>query len=713
MSEVETAFRAAVALQRAGEDAQAEAIWRRLLAHHPGLVNARDNLCLSLLAQGKYEEGFPLYDVRFERPQGRVAKPGLSFPEWRGQPLEGRSILVWFEQGLGDQIMHARFARALADRGARVSMLVEPPLVRLFRHLPVEVIEASGQVKIPRHDYWVMAGSLPGRLGVTLQTLPAAPYLPGRDGGEGVGIMVRGRQTPDPGRSLPDEAAEALLALPGARSLAPEATGAKDLQDTADIIAGLSLVITIDTAVAHLAGAMGKPTWLLLPYLADWRWLRGRADSPWYPSMTLFRQPAPGDWDPVIREVVARAPAAATPKRQITQANILQSFHEAMRLQDGGDFAAAADLWAPITAAAPQSAEAHANYGSALLELFRFEEAERELRRAVALKPDAPWAHLGLARFLNAVGRWTEAEAPYRRALAGPQDTPSLRTEVAKLLLGLGKFEEGWPLYESRIGAPGQNAEPLDLPNRWNGEPLTGRSLVIWPEQGFGDQIQFARFAPLLRDQGARVTLVAPPELTALFSTLGVEVVEQSAETTFPQPDYWTLPLSIPGKLGMRPETIPGARYLTAPEDRRRKWADYAPKGAVGIVWKGRGTHSNDANRSLPTKGALAPLGSLGRPIVDLTEPLGDFADVAAVIEQLDVLVTVDTALAHLAGALGRPAFLLLPFYRADWRWMQCKSETPWYHSIKLVRQAQPGTWSTEVRTILSCCQRGEWPSPS
>lgn len=692
MSEVETAFRAAVALQRAGEDARAEAIWRRLLADHPALVDARDNLCLTLLAQGKYEEGFPLYEVRFERPRGRIARPSLSFPEWRGEPLEGRSILIWFEQGLGDQIMHARFARALVDRGARVSMLVEPPLARLFRHLPVEVIEASGQVKIPRHDYWVMSGSIAGRIGVTLRTLPAAPYLPGRQGGQGVGVMVHGRQTLKAGLALPDAAARSLLALPGARSLAPEDTGATDLQDTADIIAGLSLVITTDTAVAHLAGAMGKPTWVLLPYLADWRWLRGRSDNPWYPSMTLFRQPSPGDWEPVVRDVLARAPAVATPRRQITQANILESFHEAMRLQDAGEFAAAADLWEVITAAAPQSAEAHANYGSALLELFRFEHSERELRRAIALRPDAPWAQLALARYLNAVGRWGEAEAPYRRALVGPQDTPSLRTEVAKLLLGLGKFEEGWPLYESRIGTPGQNAEPLQLPNRWNGEPLAGRSLVIWPEQGFGDQIQFARFAPVLRDQGARVTLVAPPELTALFATLGVEVVEQSAETTFPQPDYWTLPLSIPGKLGVTPETIPAAPYLSVPADRRRKWAGYAPQGALGVVWKGRPTPN--PHRSMPSKDALAPLEALGRPLVDLTEPLGDFADTAAVLEQLDALITVDTAIAHLAGAMGKPTFLLLPYLRSDWRWMQGRGDSPWYPSVQVFRQERHGDWA-------------------
>jgi hypothetical protein len=270
-----------------------------MLAERPELADVQANLALALLGAGQYAEGFLLYDLRFTRREGRVAKPALTFPEWRGEPLAARSILVWMEQGYGDQIMFARFAGELARRGARVSILAPPPLARLFASLPADVIVAEGKVTIPPHDFWVMPGSIPGRLGTTLETLPNAPYLPGRDGGEGTGLVWRGdpRHPTNAARSLPGDLAAELLALPGVRSLHPEDTGARDFQDTAAIVAGLERVVSVCTSVAHLAGAMGKPTWvLLMAENCDWRWMEGRSDSPWYPSSTLFRQPRAGDW---------------------------------------------------------------------------------------------------------------------------------------------------------------------------------------------------------------------------------------------------------------------------------------------------------------------------------------------------------------------------------------------------------------------------------
>lgn len=318
---VEARFREAVALQRRGNYAAAVPIYEEILRSRPDLAIAQENLALALLGCGDYGRGFPLYDLRFTRTAGRVPRPTLSFPEWQGEPLAGKSILIWTEQGYGDQIMFARFAPELAARGAQVSILVPPALARLFAELPARILVAEGQVSIPRHDFWIMPGSIPGRLGTTQESLPAAPYLratadsPGRGeiSGQGFGLAWRGdpKHHNDQARSLPDAMAARLLAA-GARSLHPEDTGARDFADTAEIIASLSTVIAVDTSVAHLAGAMGKPVWVLLPVEnGDWRWMSERTDSPWYPSARLFRQPKAGDWEPVIAAVLARiAPAA-------------------------------------------------------------------------------------------------------------------------------------------------------------------------------------------------------------------------------------------------------------------------------------------------------------------------------------------------------------------------------------------------------------------
>jgi len=282
------------------------ALDRGILDRSPGLAIAEENLCLALLGAGDLAEGFRRYDIRFARTQGRVAKPALSFPEWRGEPLQGRSILVWSEQGFGDQIMFARFVPVLRAMGAEVSLLTPPPLLRLFAELPAQLIEAAGEVRIPRHDFWIMPGSIPGRLGVDEATLPRSPYLPCRDGGEGVGVAWRGdpRHPTNAQRSLPTEHREALLDLPAAASLLPEDSGARDFAETAAMIRDLALVITVDTSIAHLAGAMGKPTWILLSgENCCWRWQADRTDSPWYPSARLFRQASPGDWGAVMYAV--------------------------------------------------------------------------------------------------------------------------------------------------------------------------------------------------------------------------------------------------------------------------------------------------------------------------------------------------------------------------------------------------------------------------
>jgi tetratricopeptide (TPR) repeat protein len=282
---------------------------------HPLIKSALAELGAALLAEGRYADGWPLIENRVGLRPDLIPPCAASYPEWRGEPLDGKSILVWVEQGLGDQIMFARFASQLADRGARVTLCCNPLLTTLFGSLrgvdAVIPIPIGGSVRVPHHDVWTRYFSIPGQLGITLETLPAAHYLraPVREiasqtpGGR-LGIFWKPSQTgaTAAAKTLPDPLARELLELGGV-SLHPEDTGAHDFAETAAIVDRLDLVITVDTAVAHLAGAMGKPVWTLLPHRADWRWLKDREDSPWYPSARLFRQPAPGDWGSVVSQV--------------------------------------------------------------------------------------------------------------------------------------------------------------------------------------------------------------------------------------------------------------------------------------------------------------------------------------------------------------------------------------------------------------------------
>jgi len=297
--------------QLGGQPARAEPAFREALAafDHPRL---RASLGLSLLAQGRLAEGFAHYDAWRDIPDCETKPaPGLAAPLWSGEDLAGKNVLIWGEEGFGDQIMYARFAPLLREAGAEVIWLCDPALTRLLHEgLGVPAVTGKGKLRIEGLDYLAPSSRLPVVFMQRLAAPPAAPYLapppPNRAPGLTLGVVARGnpKHDNDHHRSLTAEAAAELMALPGAVSLAPDDTGARDFWDTAGIIMGLDLVISVDTSVAHLAGALGKPVWLLLPAIGcDWRWGLSGTSTPWYPSMRLFRQAAPGDWAGVLAQV--------------------------------------------------------------------------------------------------------------------------------------------------------------------------------------------------------------------------------------------------------------------------------------------------------------------------------------------------------------------------------------------------------------------------
>ena len=311
-----------------GHDKEAESALRQALRLAPPAWRSRGGceyvLGQCLLASGRYTpEAWRALDGRHSKQSLPVPTPAgaVTTPEWRGEDLRGRHLQIWPEQGLGDEIQFARFAPWLAASGARVTLICRSPLASLFESMGVEVCSLDHVIAAgaPAADFWVMIWGIPARAGVTLENLPSAPYLTTkttRSVAGRVGVVTRGSPTHpnDARRSLPAELASELLMLPGAVSLHPEDTGARDFLETAEIVAGLDLVITVDTSVAHLAGAMGKPVWIMLPAIeTDWRWMRERTDSPWYPSATLYRQAEAGDWRSVIERVKADLESLGSP----------------------------------------------------------------------------------------------------------------------------------------------------------------------------------------------------------------------------------------------------------------------------------------------------------------------------------------------------------------------------------------------------------------
>jgi len=307
-------------------------LFDRALSLEPEHTDAHWNRGLARLLMGSLPDGFADYEYRWRLPEFSARHQDLAV--WAGEDLRGRSILVHSEQGFGDTLQLIRFATHLVKRGAEVYLETHQSLVRLLEGVEsLSGVVARGETT-PQADFQIPIMSLPHLLGITLETIPAdIPYIPlcpatsvnlGKHGNLNVGFVWGGRSTHknDANRSIPLETFTPLFDLPGLtwvslqvddrhedaetlklplRDLRPQIT---DFADTATAIAGLDLVIAVDTAVAHLAGALGKEVWIMLPFAPDWRWLLEREDSPWYPSARLFRQPAPGDWASVVGQVL-------------------------------------------------------------------------------------------------------------------------------------------------------------------------------------------------------------------------------------------------------------------------------------------------------------------------------------------------------------------------------------------------------------------------
>lgn len=331
----------------------------------------------------------------------------------------------------------------------------------------------------------------------------------------------------------------------------------------------------------------------------------------------------------------------------------------------------------------------------------RLDLAEDLCRRAIRTDPASMEANHQLGRILELRGRLDEAEAPYRRVLEGSPGAPSTATALGQLLLSRGLYDEGFALFEGRFGVTPERAKPnLPYPE-WRGEDVAGKRLLIWIEQGFGDQIQFARFAPILKARGADVTLLCLQPLERLFAaSLGVRVVATSGRVEFPDPDYWVMACSLAWRLGVGPHDIPAEPYLRAP----LPGPALPPGFKVGLMTAGNPTHANDANRSLPAAQAER-LKAMAATAIDLSPAstgARDFAETAALIAQLDLVVSVDTSVAHLAGAMGKPCWVLLPEIGVDWRWFRARTDSPWYPTARLYRQSASGDWGEVVDRVLA-----------
>jgi tetratricopeptide (TPR) repeat protein len=403
-------------------------------------------------------------------------------------------------------------------------------------------------------------------------------------------------------------------------------------------------------------------------------------------------------------------------------------------LKDAGRIAEALSACEKSIALKPDSAAAHNNLGVALAAAGRFAQAIDAYRNAIALRPNYGDAYSNLGNALAAEARHDEALAMSRRAVELEPQALQSHWNYAVILLRSGDLAGGFREYEWRwkqqahFPRPSPRYYPPRFPTpHWAGGDIAGKTLLIHAEQGFGDTLHFCRYAPLVARRGGRVIMEVHPELRRLLASLeGVAEVFSRGETLSPFDEHCPV-MSLPLAFGTTLNTIPAAvPYLRPAENDVVKWKEILGPGdgtwRVGLCWAGSPEHSDDGERSLALS-QLAPLANgavtfhslqkgpaalgiassvpPGMRLIDHTADLHDFADTAALIANLDLVITADTAVAHVAGALGKPVWVFLR-HLSDWRWLIDRADTPWYPTMRLFRQKARGDWTTPINVVAA-----------
>lgn len=383
-------------------------------------------------------------------------------------------------------------------------------------------------------------------------------------------------------------------------------------------------------------------------------------------------------------------------------------------------------------AAQPDFFPAHNFLALLLGEEGRFTEGLASAKAALHLQPHHPEAHNTQGNLLRGAGQLEAAIASYRQAIALQPAYADAHFNLGQALLAAGRFAEGWREYEWRWATEQMaNARPRFAARLWRGEAGRGERLLLHAEQGFGDMLQFCRYAPLAAAQGYEILLEVPAPLVRLMGSLeGVSAVIPRGAAR-PEFDLHCPMMSLPLCLRTRLESVPGSLpYLQAPAEAAAHWeARLAARGEglrVGFAWAGNPSPERPARAAMDRRRSidpafLAPLAALpgllsvslqrGGPafpeeaaLFDAMEEMEDFADTAALVSRLDLVVTVDTAVAHLAGALGRPVWLL---DRSDpcWRWMSGRDDSPWYPGLRIFRQTAPGDWPGVIARLRAALE--------
>ena len=890
---------------RLGDNAQAEVHYRNAMLRDPVNAKLHFGLALALLGQGRLSEGWPEWEFRVHCDHFETGLlRSLRGRAWRGENLAGKRILVVTEQGFGDTFMFARYLPGLRQQGAFVILLCQPALIEIMRGCAgIDLLIAKPDREEPdiHYDYYVWMMSLPVRHATTHATVPRSiPYLRADRArvekweqllaaypGIKIGLVWAGNphNRLDLHRSVALSKLEPLLTIPnttffslqfGNSSLDPIAphlrerlvdlSGMLDLDarfvDSAAVMETLDLIITVDTSTCHLAGALGRPVWTLLAKVCDWRWTDTGEQSPWYPTMRLFRQQRANEWEEVIGRVagaletfvnekkasmksvssvepiagIANLNVVSTPNDPIAWCRRGTHLHRAGHLEQAiecyraalnidpdhwetrhllglayyqkGDIRRALKHILKALEQYPDYPDAHSNIGLVFESISDYERATEHYLRAIELNPKHLEAHINLGglkykqgelhtalHYLNGalrlnqrssrahnnigviqlalghveraiehfehalaadpyfadahnnmgnarkqLGQLDEAVAAYQRAIDNDSSLAVAHWNRALIWLSQGHLDKGWDAYEWGRRCGERHTRQTPYPE-WDGASLQGKHILVYGEQGVGDEIFFSRFLTPILQQTLQTYVYCDTRLIPLLSrsfpnlTCLPKTNQAMEESNTLHIDY-SCPLgSLPRYLCRSrdqvnsfssPFLLPDAGRVDLWKQRYRKLSN---KLKVGIAWRGGKSADQKSQRSIPLIQWHSLLlashadficlqhGDCAEEISQFTrhtgvaintwpesDPLHNLDDFAAQIAALDLVIAVDNSTVHLACALGQETWILVPI-AADFRWQALGNTTPWYPTARLFRQTTFQHWENELNEIAAKLQ--------
>jgi len=763
--------------------------YKRAINIDPNSANAHTNMAISYLLMGNYEDGLKEYEWRFKKQDFPIRN--FNKPQWDGSSLKDNTLLVHPEQGFGDTLHFIRYIPMIKQqKGGKIVVETHKELKRLFENIDGIDYLFSKNEPIPDFDCHVPLISLPFIFGTNIDTIPAdIPYLtiPENPKKELIDIMSKHSDKFKLGivwsggdKHKEDHLRSCRLAdfnflsnfknisvfsfqkgknadlLKDNNILQIEDIGKlnDDFADTAYALSKLDLLITVDTAIVHLAGAIGLRTWLILPYAPDWRWLLDRFDSPWYPTIKIFRQPKQLDFKSVMINIENELNHVLKfYKPEMTEKDYHQTGVDLYNKQEYFDaiqcFQAATckslkyfQAWNDLGATYEKTGNilesitcykqflsidsknpiVYRNLGIAYKSLRKIDNAIWAQKKAIEFDPEYYQAYNELGVAYEKIGNLDEAIKMHKKALSINPDFPNANKDLSMVYLLKGDLIKGFEGFEWRFKCDDFSSK-LDIPVPfWDGSDFKGKKVLLYSEQGFGDIIQFVRYAPFVKQRGGEVIIGTFENISELIKTVdGVDrVFSQDYASSF---DFKIPLLSLPRIFKTDLNTIPSkVPYIKPPKENiklKKIIQKYNNTLKIGFVWAGSDQHKEDNLRSMslthfeilfPLQGFTFFSLQKGKQtkefmqkndlnIIDLDDYLSDFSDTAYAISLLDLVISVDTSIAHIAGALAKPVWTLLPF-APDWRWMLKRNDSPWYPTMKLFRQSKFHDWFGVIQNV-------------